>query len=130
MSDINKHEAGAITWTDLTVLNAEEIKTFYSEVIGWKSEAVSMGDYNDFNMNLPASGNTIAGICHKRGANAELPAQWLVYLTVADVDKSAKRCVELGGKVLTGPKDMGGYGRVCVIQDPAGAVAALFEPAK
>jgi predicted enzyme related to lactoylglutathione lyase len=128
MSDTNKSEVGAITWVDLTVPNAEAVKSFYGEVVGWKSDPVSMGNYNDFNMNLPASGKTVAGICHQRGANAGLPAQWLVYLTVADVDKSAKRCVELGGKVLAGPKDMGGYGRVCVIQDPAGAVAALFEP--
>jgi len=30
-------------------------------------------------------------------------------------------------KVLVGPKDMSGYGRYCVIVDPAGAVSALFE---
>jgi hypothetical protein len=31
--------------------------------------------------------------------------------------------------VLVKPKGMGGYGRFCVIRDPAGAVAALFQPA-
>lgn len=130
MSDVKKPEVGSITWTDLTVPNADAVKNFYSEVVGWKSEPVSMGDYNDFNMNLPASEKTVAGICHQRGPNAGLPAQWLVYITVENVDKSAKRCVELGGKIIGNPKDMGGYGRFCVIQDPAGAVAALFEPAK
>lgn len=129
MSDINKHEVGAITWTDLTVANAEEVKTFYSKVVGWKSAPVSMGDYNDFNMNAPESGKTVAGICHARGFNANLPAQWLIYITVANVAESAKRVAELGGKIISAPKDMGGYGRCCVIQDPAGAVVALFEPA-
>jgi hypothetical protein len=61
--------------------------------------------------------------------NASLPPQWLIYITVANVDISAATCLELGGKVLVDPKDMGGYGRYCVIQDPAGAVAALFAPA-
>ena len=89
-----------------------------------------MGDYNDFNMNAPDSGKTMAGICHARGFNAALPAQWLVYINVANVNESAQRVVELGGKIISGPKDMGGYGRCCVIQDPAGAVAALFEPAQ
>lgn len=130
MSDLNQHEIGAITWTDLTVPNAEAVKTFYSQVVGWKTEAVSMGEYNDFNMNLPGSGKTVAGICHARGSNANLPAQWLVYITVANVAESAKRAAELGGKIISGPKDMGGYGRCCVIQDPAGAVAALFEHAQ
>jgi predicted enzyme related to lactoylglutathione lyase len=27
-----------------------------------------------------------------------------------------------------GPKDMSGYGKFCVIEDPAGAVCTLFEP--
>jgi hypothetical protein len=30
--------------------------------------------------------------------------------------------------VLAAPRNFGGQGRYCVIRDPAGAVAALFEP--
>ncbi len=128
MSNSAKSEVGTITWTDLTVANAEAMRDFYSNVVGWKSSPVDMGGYNDYNMNTLESGKTAAGICHTRGVNAELPPQWLVYITVEDVDKSAARCVELGGKVIAGPKGMGGHGRYCVIQDPAGAVAALFTP--
>ena len=129
MSDTSKSEIGTIGWTDLTVPDAEKVRDFYSAVAGWKSTPVEMGGYSDFNMNLPASGKTVAGICHRRGANADLPAQWLIYITVADVEQSAAQCRKLGGKILMGPKDMGSYGRMCVIQDPAGAVAALFQPA-
>lgn len=129
MSEKSHHEIGAFTWTDLTVENVEEVKQFYRKVVGWKSAPVEMDGYHDYNMNAPESGKTVAGICHARGGNADLPPQWLVYITVADVDKSVARCVELGGKVISGPKSMSGYGRYCVIQDPAGAVAALFEPA-
>jgi hypothetical protein len=88
-----------------------------------------MGDYNDFNMNSPETGKTNAGICHKRGGNAQLPSQWLIYITVKSADESAKMCKENGGKVLSEPKEMTGYGKFCVIEDPAGAVCALFEPA-
>jgi predicted enzyme related to lactoylglutathione lyase len=122
-----KPEIGAITWTDLTVPDAEKIRDFYSKVVGWKFSPVSMGDYDDFNMNSPENGNTIAGICHSRGGNANLPAQWLIYITVEDAEKSAQHCVEMGGKIVSGPKEISGYGKMCVIQDPAGAVAALFE---
>jgi predicted enzyme related to lactoylglutathione lyase len=94
---------------------------------GWTPSPVSMGDYSDFNMNAPKSGQPTAGICHARGANADLPAQWLMYVVVEDIGKSRARCEELGGKLLTPIKDMGGEGRYCVIQDPAGAVAALWE---
>ncbi len=128
MSSKEKPEVGTITWFDLTVPDAENLKDFYSKVVGWKSEPVSMGDYNDFNMNSPESGKTNAGICHKRGTNAQLPSQWLIYITVQSVNESAKICEENGGKVLVAPKEMGGYGSYCVIEDPAGAVCALFEP--
>ena len=127
MSEKNP-EIGSISWFDLTVPNAEQVRDFYSKVVGWRPSAVSMGDYDDYTMNAPDSGNGVAGVCHSRGGNVGLPAQWLIYITVENVDESAKQCVELGGKIMMEPKDMSGYGRYCIIQDPAGAVAALFAP--
>ncbi len=129
MSDA-KAEIGRISWVDLTVENAPQIKDFYSKVVGWKNSPVEMGGYNDFSMNLPGNDETVAGICHSRGVNADLPPQWLIYITVDNVDESAEQCKQLGGKVISGPKNMGQYGRLCIIEDPAGAVAALFEPTK
>ena len=126
MADSKNPPVGSITWRDLTVKEAEKVRDFYSKVVGWKTSPVDMGGYNDFNMNLPGSGETVAGICHARGPNAKLPPQWLIYITVADADESAKRCVELGGKIIDGPRMMGEY-RFCVIQDPAGAIAALIS---
>ena len=138
MSDKTIPEVVSITWFDLTVPDAEKVKDFYSKVVGWKPAPVSqpkadeplaqMGDYNDYNMNSPESGKTNAGICHKRGGNAHLPSQWMIYITVKNVDESAKTCNESGGKVLSGPKEMSGYGKFCVIEYPAGAVCTLFEP--
>ena len=118
--------AGQIGWIDLTVDDASGIRDFYEQVTSWTSDAVSMGDYSDFNMCPPGSSDGVAGICHARGGNADLPAQWLIYITVDDVDASIERCIELGGAVISGPKDLAG-GRFCVIRDPAGAVAALYQ---
>lgn len=128
MAEDENLETGAFIWADLTVPNAEEVKDFYSAVIGWKPEPVKMGEYNDYSMNSPETGRTIAGVCHSRGMNADLPHQWLVYFTVKDVDKSAEICLHNGGKIIAGPRKMGQYGKYCVIKDPAGAVAALFSP--
>ena len=124
----NKPEIGSITWCDLTVPNANEVKNFYEKVVGWKADSVSMGDYDDFSMITPESKRIAAGICNAKGINAKLPPQWLIYITVEDVDRSAQTCIELGGKLITEPKTIPSYGRFCVIQDPAGAVCALFKP--
>ena len=122
----NKPPIGAVTWRDLTVPNADEVRDFYKEVAGWTSEPVSMGDYNDYNMKSPETNETIAGICHKKGTNEKLPLQWLMYITIADIDKSLDNCLKLGGKIIDGPKKMG-ESRYAIIQDPAGAVCALFQ---
>lgn len=120
---------GAIGWIDLTVPDATAARDFYKAVAGWTTSDVAMGGYNDYCMH-PAEGQPpVAGICHARGANAGQPAQWIIYINVADLDVSVARCQELGGAVLADPKTIGGYGRMAVIRDPAGAVAALFEPA-
>jgi hypothetical protein len=115
---------------DLTVENASATRDFYRDVVGWKVTDVEMGGYNDYCMNEPQTDKTVAGICHARGSNAKLPAAWLIYINVGDVDKSVAKCIELGGEVISEIRSYGGQGRYCVIRDPAGAVAALFEPAK
>ena len=120
---------GSILWTDLTVPNAEAVRDFYREVAGWGVTPVDMGGYADYTMTSPADGSAVAGVCHARGVNAGLPAQWLVYISVADLDDSIARCSKLGGSVVFGPRSMGQHGRYCVIRDPAGAVAALIQPA-
>ncbi len=116
---------GDVTWRDLTVPDADQVSTFYSEVVGWQIQPHDMGGYSDYEMNAPGRG-CVAGICHARGQNQNMPAQWLIYITVADVAASAARCVELGGTVLDGPRPMGGQ-QFCIIRDPAGAVAALVS---
>lgn len=122
-----KTNIGAITWFDLTVKNAPKLRDFYRKVVGWKASPVDMDGYDDFCMNRPADGETVAGICHARGENAALPSQWLLYITVANLDASLKQCRATGGKVVEKPRLLGN-GRMAVIRDPAGAVAALFEP--
>jgi predicted enzyme related to lactoylglutathione lyase len=117
---------GMITWRDLTVKDAEGVRDFYQAVVGWEYKGEDMEEYEDYSMIAPSTGEVVAGVCHARGTNANVPPQWLVYITVEDVDASAAKCVELGGKVLDGPRMMGG-GRFCVIQDPAGAMCALYR---
>ena len=108
MSDEEQHEVeesigpviGQIEWLDLTVNDASRVKNFYSSVVGWKSDDVDMGSYSDYSIHTPEGRDTVAGICHARGPNANLPSQWLVYVRVASVQESADTCKRLGGEVL------------------------------
>ena len=113
-------DVGSIGWCDLTVSDAEAVKDFYSEVVGWTATAVDMDGYSDFTMG--PKGGAVGGICHARGANASVPAHWIMYIVVEDMEKSLKRAVELGGEVVDGPR--GGF---VIVRDPAGAVFALYQ---
>lgn len=118
-------QRGDAVWHDLTVPNADEVRDFYSAVIGWQSEGLDMGGYQDYVMAAPGTQGQ-AGICHTRGPNANMPGQWLVYFQVPDLDAALAEVIARGGKILDGPREMGG--RFACIQDPAGAVCSLFQP--
>lgn len=117
---------GKIFWQDLTVENAEQVRDFYTQVVGWTFEKVNQGDYYDYNMVNPQDQAVVAGICHKRGVNRNIPSQWLNYVMVENLDHSIAQCIAHGGKIIDGPRNMG-QAKFVVIQDPAGAYLALMQ---
>ena len=112
----------------MTSLHADELKEFYQQVIGWESEDLGMKDesgvYSDYVMKDKA-GNWVAGICHSRGANKDLPFQWIVYIQVDHVAASISKCREFGGKVLKEVKNKEGQCQYALLEDPYGAVLAI-----
>lgn len=125
MSTDGQPAPGSIMWMDISVPEATALRDFYSRVVGWEFEGESMGDYEDYSM-IASSGEATAGICHARGENAQLPPQWLIYIVVADLDTSLEQVMLAGGRVVDGPREMGG-GRFACIQDSAGAVCGLYQ---
>jgi predicted enzyme related to lactoylglutathione lyase len=126
VTDQQQPKPGAAVWFDLTVPDAEQIRDFYASVVGWEPEPLDMGGYSDFVMKTPA-GEGVAGIGHARGENADIPAQWMTYVVVPNLEASLERCRTGGGVVITPIKGLGGTQRYAVIQDPAGAYLALME---
>jgi uncharacterized protein len=118
---------GSVGWLDLTIDNADEVRDFYARVVGWVAAPLSMGEYNDYVMSMPETGKSAAGICHARGQNAGLPAAWLLYITVADLDASLRACEDAGGTVIAPTRNAGGSARYAVVRDPAGAAVALYD---
>jgi hypothetical protein len=55
----------------------------------------------------------------------EVPANWLVYFTVADADAAAETTKSSGGQLLNGPVDIS-VGRLAVLMDPQGAMFAVM----
>ena len=123
----DESQVGKIGWIDISVDDAAGLRDFYKNVVGWQSEDVSMGEYSDYSMLMPGSDEAVSGICHARGSNADLRGGWLIYIIVADVNVSAASCKANGGKVVVEPRGLAG-GQFCIIEDPSGATAALYQP--
>jgi len=90
--------------------------------MGWGTKDVDvpppMNKYTMFNFN----GEDFGGVIPL--PMPEAPIHWLPYVTVDDVDQTAKRAESLGGKVLAPPMDIPNVGRFTVVADPTGGVVS------
>lgn len=114
---------GAFSWNELLTTDVEGAKAFYSALFNWQME--------DLNNAMPYTMAKIedeecAGIMDTPPEVKGMPAMWGAYVTVNDVDASAKQCELLGGKILLEAKDIPNVGRFCVIADPQGAMLTII----
>jgi predicted enzyme related to lactoylglutathione lyase len=100
---------------------------FYGQLFGWTFEKMNMGMPYQV---IKVGGVAVGGVMGMP-PNAPPMPMWGSYVTVADADATARRCTELGGKLLHGPVDIPTVGRFVVMQDPQGAVisAIAYKPA-
>lgn len=57
-----------------------------------------------------------------------VPPHWMIYVAVTDADKTAEKIAPAGGKVVAPPFDVMDYGRMAILQDPAGAMISIWQP--
>ena len=115
---------GAFSWCELLTTDPASAAKFYAKLFGWKTEDMSLKGMDYIVVN--AGGEDIGGIMKIPPQAQGAPPHWGPYVTVDDVDATARRAGELGGKVLVPPQDIPGVGRFCVVQDPQGAVISAI----
>lgn len=115
---------GAFSWSELMSTDPKAATEFYGNLLGWTFESMDVPD-GSYQV-IKAGDTSIGGIMGMPPGNGGMPSMWGCYVTVADVDATAKRCTELGGKVLVGPQDIPEVGRFAVILDPQGAALNLI----
>ena len=121
-------QGGRIAWLDLTVPDAPNTRDFYQAVVGWSSDDVAMkdanGHYADYALRF-MDGAAVAGVCHARGVNRDLPPVWLICLNVGDLDESLERARAEGGEIVDARRGSEGDVTYAVVRDPVGACFAL-----
>lgn len=116
---------GAFSWFELMTSDPEAAKVFYGSLFGWTTEAMEMEGGMTYNV-INVDGGDAGGIMKMPPGAAGMPSMWGIYISVSDVDATAKSSVELGGQVLVPPRDIPEVGRFCVIQDPQGALISAI----
>lgn len=123
---------GAFSWNELMTPDPEAAIAFYTALLGWRTQTMPMpgGDYHVVKVGDVSVGGVMAIPSEPKAGS--MPPSWGSYVTVADVDATAHKAIELGGKVVRGPQDIPGVGRMAVIADPQGAalnVISYSQPA-
>ena len=133
MSEQRMPPNGAFCWNELATTDLDAAQSFYRALLGWEiKEGTAPGGGMRYS-EIVVAGQHVGGMysvnemCGEGGEAApKPPPHWMSYVAVDDVDASAAKVAELGGKVFVGPMDIPGVGRFCVINDPAGAVLSLI----
>ena len=112
-------QPGAVSWAELMTSDISAARRFYEALFGWETEDYP-GEGMDYVM-VKVGGEAVGGMMALPPECAGTPPAWGIYVTVADVDATARQVEALGGKLLRPPRDIPGIGRFCVLQDPQGA---------
>jgi predicted enzyme related to lactoylglutathione lyase len=123
---IDTYAPGTFCWADLGTPDAAAAKRFYTSLFGWAAEDRPMGPDAAYTM-LTVGGRAVAALYQQEPGVGGAPPQWLSYISVDSVNESAERARTLGGTVLMEPFDVLDVGRMAMVQDPTGAVVALWE---
>jgi len=116
---------GKFVWFELLTRDAKKAQAFYGEVLGWSVRAFPMGRAS---YDMIYVGDTMIG-GYSAPQNDSQRSQWISYVSVEDVDQTAKAATAAGGQLLEAPNDIPSAGRVARIADPQGAEISPFTKA-
>jgi hypothetical protein len=131
MTQVTRHEPGSFSWAELATTDPKAAKEFYGALFGWTAVDSPMGPgLDDVYTRLQIDGADVGALYRMlpEQAAAGVPPNWLSYVTVGHADDAAKQAGELGGRVVAEPFDVMSYGRMAILQDPGGAVIAVWQP--
>lgn len=117
--------AGTVSWVDLQTPDLQKARRFYGELLGWTfdgSEDETRGSYTMARV----AGCKVAGMAKLR-EGSQFPPMWSVYLATDDVEATARKVSEAGGKVVVPPMDVMGQGRMAYFADPTGAHFGVWQ---
>ena len=128
MQETPEYKPGTFCWVELATSDNEAAKTFYTKLFGWTFLDHPMGPDMVYTM-LQLNGKDVGALYKLMPDQVSMgvPPNWLSYISVTSADESTEKAKAAGATVLKEPFDVMTVGRMSVIQDPTGAVFALWQ---
>ena len=114
---------GFFCWVDVAVSDPTQTHTFFTDLFGWGRKVRPTEEAHAYSI-MTVYGHHVAGICQVEGTG---PSQWMSYLLVDDLTVASAKAQSLGASLLKENIDIATFGLMTVVEDPAGAVFALWE---
>jgi uncharacterized protein len=128
MQEAPEYKPGTFCWVELGTTDNAAAKTFYTQLFGWEYEDHPMGPGMVYTM-LKLNGKDVGALYELMpDMRAQgVPPHWLSYVSVSNADETAEKAKAEGATLLKEPFDVMTEGRMAVVQDPTGAVFALWQ---
>jgi uncharacterized protein len=117
-------EPGSTTWQELYSPNAKQARDFYTALLHATADPMPGGlEY----YTLMHGKKMLGGIMQIDPSWGNMPAQWVSYFTVANIDATVATVLKHGGKIM-GNIDDSPFGRLAALADPHGATFKVLQP--
>jgi hypothetical protein len=122
---------GKIVWHDLLTNDPKASQSFYRELFDWEFESVGSAaglSSNSAYTLIRHNGRLIGGMIDTVALNKKDDiSQWVVLMSVEDIDAATEKFAADGGVVIAPPVDLQRRGRMAIVRDAEGALLALLQ---
>ncbi|MBF6601589.1 MAG: VOC family protein [Sphingorhabdus sp.] len=122
------NKQGDFIWYELMTSDADAAQAFYGPLIGWNFSGSGQADMDYRQISIDGDGvGGILTLTPEMLSGGAAPC-WAGYISVDDVDASARSIKEAGGTIHREPWDIPGVGRVAFVADGQGVPFYIMAP--
>jgi len=130
-SPTSARHTGKIVWHDLLTNTPAESRKFYGDLFGWEFEKpgidIGFGGESSY-MLIRFNGDLIGGMIDTNAiGKQDNISQWVMMISVDDIQSAVTIIAESDGKVLRSPTELKSRGTLAIVEDPTGAIFALIQ---